>query len=79
MTREQLDRAVAAYTSKGGEITVLPEALPPVSLKDALNIAERVIDEHLATNPVEDDEDIVSFRGYEEVKLALPEGAAVKL
>ena len=79
MTREQLEAAVAAYTSKGGEITVLPKAKPPVSLKDALNIAERVIDEHLAANPVKDDDDIVSFRGYEEVSLVLPDGAALKI
>ena len=79
MTREQLEAAVAAYTSKGGEITVLPKAKPPVSLKDALNIAERVIDEHLAANTVKDDDDIVSFRGYEEVSLVLPDGAALKI
>ena len=79
MTREQLEAAVAAYTSKGGEITVLPKAKPPVSLKDALNIAERVIDEHLAANPVERDEDDITFRGVETVTLVLPEGAALKI
>ena len=79
MTREQLERAVAAYTNNGGSITRLPEAKPPVTLKDALNIAERVIDEHLAANPVERDEDDINFRGVEEVSIALPEGAAVKL
>jgi hypothetical protein len=79
MTREQLERAVAAYTNKGGSITRLPEVKPPVTLKDALNIAERVIDKHLAINPVERDEDDINFRGVEEVSLALPEGAAVKL
>ena len=79
MTREQLERAVAAYTNKGGSITRLPEAKPPVSLKDALNIAERVIDEHLAANPVVRDEDDVTFRGVETVTLVLPEGAALKI
>ena len=79
MTREQLEAAVAAYTNKGGSITRLPEAKPPVSLKDALNIAERVIDEHLAANPVVRDEDDRYFRGMEEVSLALPEGAALKI
>ena len=79
MTREQLEAAVAAYTSKGGTITVLPETKPRVSLNDALNIAERVIDEHLATNPVERDEDDINFRGVETVTLALPEGSSIKL
>ena len=79
MTREQLEAAVAAYTNKGGSITRLPEAKPPVSLKDALNIAERVIDEHLALNPVVRDEDDVTFRGMDEVSLVLPEGAALKI
>ena len=44
MTREQLEAAVAAYKNNGGTITVLPETKPRVSLNDALNIAERVID-----------------------------------
>ena len=79
MTREQLEAAVAAYTNKGGSITRLPEAKPPVSLKDALNIAERVIDEHLALNSVVRDEDDVTFRGMDEVSLVLPEGAALKI
>jgi len=79
MNRLTIEAAVAKFLANGGEIVSIPEVKAPVSLKDALNIAERVIDKHLAANPVKDDEDDINFRGVEEVRLALPENSSIKL